>query len=108
MSKLEERLKSLREESKYSQREVAEKLGISTSAYGYYEHGKTTPDTEMLLKLANLFQVTTDYLLGRSDEKYSLTSLTDKQKEAFWLANDLTDTEFRNIMTLVYDFKKRT
>ena len=37
MSKLEERLKSLREESKYSQREVAEKLGISTSAYGYYE-----------------------------------------------------------------------
>lgn len=78
MSKLEERLKSLREESKYSQREVAEKLGISTSAYGYYEQGKTTPDTEMLLKLANLFQVTTDYLLGRSDEKYSLTSLTDK------------------------------
>lgn len=64
-----ERLKQLRKENKFSQEDMAIKLDISTSAYGYYEQGKTTPNAKTLNILADIFDVTTDYLLGRSYER---------------------------------------
>lgn len=64
---LENRLKILRKENGYTQEDVANKLGLTKSAYGYYEQGKTVPDAHTLSKLANIFDVTTDYLLGRTD-----------------------------------------
>lgn len=66
---LENRLKSLRKENGYTQEDVAKKLGLTKSAYGYYEQGKTVPDAHTLSKLANIFDVSVDYLLGRTNEK---------------------------------------
>ena len=64
----QERLKFLRTAQRISQKEMGEYLGISTRAYQYYESGERYPDFEGLLALADYFQVSIDYLVGRSDE----------------------------------------
>lgn len=58
---LPKRLRELRKENKYTQEEMAKKLGVTTSAYGFYEQGRIVPDTLKILELANMFNVTTDY-----------------------------------------------
>lgn len=63
------RLKELRKKKNLLQKDIANMLKISTSAYGFYEQGKREPDYETLKKLANYFKVSIDYLLDRSDEK---------------------------------------
>lgn len=60
-----ERLKELRISSPYTQKEIAKKLNISVSAYQYYEAGKNEPNIEKLITLADLFNVSIDYLVGR-------------------------------------------
>lgn len=65
-SLLQNRLKELRKELNLTQEEVAKKIGLTKSAYGYYEQGKTVPDAYMLSNLAKIFDVSTDYLLGRT------------------------------------------
>lgn len=61
------RLRQLRQERKLRQKDIAQKLGITESAYGYYEQGRREPTYETLQQLADYFEVTTDYLLGRVD-----------------------------------------
>ncbi len=60
-----ENLKTARRRSGMTQPEVASFLKIGDSTYKNYEQGNREPKGEMLVKLANLFGVTTDYLLGR-------------------------------------------
>ena len=60
------KIKELRNEKKLTQQEVADYLGITRPAYTAYESGKRQPDFETLQKLATLFNVTTDFLLGRN------------------------------------------
>lgn len=64
---MNERLKELRVERKMSQRQVAEYLGISTRAYSHYEIGDREPSVSLLIKLCDLYDVTADYLIGRTD-----------------------------------------
>lgn len=58
------RLKQLRKERNLYQSEVAKIIGVTTSAYGYYENGKRDMSTDILTRLANFFNVSTNYLLG--------------------------------------------
>ncbi len=71
---LTERLIQLREEKKLTKKEVAEYLKIDQSTYGKYELGKREPDYEILVKLGDFFEVTTDYLLGRTDMRNTAKS----------------------------------
>ena len=57
------KIADLRKESKMTQAEVAKKLGVSTSAVGMYEQGRREPSLELVVAYADLFSVTTDYLL---------------------------------------------
>lgn len=66
--KLAERLKELRKEKGVTQTQVADYLGLKLRAYQYYESGEHRPEYEKLMALADFFEVTTDYLLGRTDE----------------------------------------
>ena len=50
-------------------RQEAERLGVTVRAYHYYEEGKRYPDFQGLLTLADCFQVSLDYLVGRSDQR---------------------------------------
>lgn len=63
-----ERLRKTRKEKGMKLREVATHLGMTTRAYQYYEGGRRRPDFETLVMLADLLEVTADYLLGRTDE----------------------------------------
>ena len=72
---ISERLKSLREDKDLSQKELAKALGVSPSTIGMYESGKRTPDSEMLTRICDFFNITVDYLLGRTNTKNSLDSL---------------------------------
>lgn len=69
-------LKSLRESANMTQKELAEKLWISKSTVSCYEQNTRFPSPEMLIKIANVFSVSTDYLLGR-DEKMQMLDLSD-------------------------------
>jgi len=62
-------LKLLRQEKGFSQRELAKELNISHSTLGMYEVGKREPDHNTLRRIADYFDVSLDYLLGRSGER---------------------------------------
>lgn len=61
------RLRELREQRRFSQQKVADYLGISRTAYNKYESGAIRP-TRKLERLAALFGVSVDYILGRAEE----------------------------------------
>lgn len=63
------RIKQLRMENRFSQRELADKLEIAYSTMSQYESGERTPSDEMKIKMANLFDVSLDYLLERTDRR---------------------------------------
>lgn len=68
MNIFSERLKQLRSEKQILQKDIAKYLEVTVRTYQYYESGELEPDLEKLVKLADLFNVSTDYLLGRRSE----------------------------------------
>lgn len=76
-----ERLRFLREKEKMYQAELADKLGLAPSTISMYERGDRDPDTSTLSKLAEIFNVTVDYLLGRTDEPNTIKEIDKKLKE---------------------------
>jgi transcriptional regulator with XRE-family HTH domain len=66
---LKDKLKELRTGKKKTQSEVASFLGIDRSTYGKYETGDSFPDLEKLLQISAYFNVSTDYLLGKTNVK---------------------------------------
>ncbi|NBI08420.1 XRE family transcriptional regulator [Colidextribacter sp. OB.20] len=69
MSTFSERLKLLRQENRYKQRELAEIFGLKLRGYQSYEYGKAYPTVPGLIQIAKFFDVSTDYLLGLSDKR---------------------------------------
>ncbi|WP_085524466.1 helix-turn-helix domain-containing protein [Tuberibacillus sp. Marseille-P3662] len=59
-------LQQLRTEKGLTRQDVADYLGKTPQAYGYYEKGKREPNYDTLISLADLFDVSIDYLLGRN------------------------------------------
>lgn len=75
------KLKELRNENSLSLRQLAEELGISYSSLSKYEHGDQQPSFDTLIKIADYFNVTTDYLIGYSNIKtkdIELRSISEK------------------------------
>ena len=69
MAKFCDRLKVLRKEHGLKQREMAEKLGLALSSYQCYEYANRYPEFHGLIAIADFFDVSIDYLVGRSDRK---------------------------------------
>ncbi|MGL4761852.1 MAG: helix-turn-helix domain-containing protein [Sarcina sp.] len=67
-----ERFKKLRLEKEINQKDLSKILQTSTSTIGMWEQGRRSPDKEMLVKIADYFDVSIDYLLGRTDSKHSI------------------------------------
>ncbi len=63
------RLRDLREDSDRNQTELAALLGMSQTGYSKYETGENEVPVSILVKLADIYQTSTDYLLGRTDIK---------------------------------------
>lgn len=85
------KLKTCRIQNQYSRKQVAELIGISVSMVGLYESDERLPSLHILVKLAVLYKVPTDYLLGvtiDNSETISLAGLTDNQVRAIKLTVD--------------------
>lgn len=65
---IETKLKNLRKEHGYNQEDVAFKLGMSTSAYGYYEQGRTIPPLSKLRRLAEIYNISISELTGEPEK----------------------------------------
>lgn len=79
MSTFGKRLKQIRIENGYSQKQVATDMKMTYSAMSQYETGKRTPKNDILIKLATYFDVSVDYLLGR--DKNPIKSYTTSTQE---------------------------
>lgn len=77
------RLKELRKERKISQQKLADHLDVARSTVAMWEVGPNQPDSEMLLRIADYFDVTIDYLLGRSDDSEVLSGFYPVKKKKF-------------------------
>ncbi|MCW1941717.1 helix-turn-helix domain-containing protein [Bacillus anthracis] len=85
-----EKIKELRKNSKITQEQLGNAIGVSKMAISYFEKGKKSPGRESLEKIADYFGVTTDYLLGRSEDP-ELNAEEDK----------VVSEEGKNIMSLI-------
>lgn len=77
------RLKEIREENKLSQSAIAKELGVSQASIAQYEMGKSCPNEDILLWYANKFDVSLDYIFGKTsfmNMNKTLESLTPGSK----------------------------
>lgn len=83
---LYEKIKNLRVHSGMSQVQLAERLGITKSAVNAWESGTNSPSLSYIIKLAQVFGVSTDYLLGVNERlTVDITNLDELQKQAVTL-----------------------
>ncbi|ALP37945.1 hypothetical protein ASL14_18915 [Paenibacillus sp. IHB B 3084] len=95
MATFSERLKTLREEYGWSQEDLANRLGVQRPTIAGYESKSKgrIPRDGTLMKLAELFNTSTDYLLGRTNKRYS--DQIDEKKE---LKQEITERIVRDLI----------
>ena len=77
------RIKTLRQQNNLTQAQLAERLGLTKSVISAYETGLRMPSYDILISLARIFKVSTDFLLGLdSKEKIDFSGLTDAEISA--------------------------
>ena len=97
-----DRLREQRKRMDMTQEQVAKSLNIVRSTYAYYETGKTCPDFSTVVRIAHLFNVTTDYLLGANvpdpqlrDDSSSYNAALQKAISGEW---SLRESEQKMVM----------
>ena len=93
---IEDRIKTIRQNKGYTQAELARKLNITRSSINAWELGISTPSTQYIVELANLFNVSTDYLLNVDDREKNIINI-----------DGLSDKEVKIIKELVEYFKTK-
>jgi len=88
-----ERLKELRKQAHLTQVELASKLGIVQSSYADWERGKKKPTQDNLVKIAQVLNVSIDYLVGNSDEHLKEDELDNVELLFRMNSNGLTEEE---------------
>lgn len=83
-------LKTLRKQRKITQQQMAERLSITQQAYATYENGTAQPPIDNLKKLADYFDVSIDYLLGRENKSTDL-SQDERQLLTYFKQCDVID-----------------
>lgn len=90
------RLKELREKKKLSQLQVAKRLDITRASVSSYENNIATPSVDVLIKLALLYRVSTDYLLGIDNRRVIvIDDLTPRQQSVIETIMDTLIAEFQ-------------
>lgn len=87
-------LKELRMNAGMTQTELAKRLGITKSVVSYYELQERTPSPDVLIRLAGIFHITTDYLLGIDNRKMIDVS-------------DLTDDDIKLLLITIETLRKK-
>lgn len=90
-------IKNLRQQNRITQSELAKKMNVSQQTIGAWETGRAIPSSDTLNELADYFEVSTDYLLGRETEKpyYALNEKDEKDisKRLESIIDDLQNTD---------------
>lgn len=99
------RIAELRRKRNMTQSDLAEKLEKSTSSIAMWEVGKRDPDSEMITKIANIFDVSTDYLLGLTDDvgiKQSSDQSTEPEIRAIQrAAKNMSKTDKKKMLNMI-------
>ena len=107
MNSIGKKLRILRELKGYTQTKAAELLQINNKTLSDYERGVTQPDLITLKQIANLYEVSTDYILGNSND--SMNNAVDEFQFALYgEVKDLTDEQKQDILEMVKLFKKHS
>lgn len=98
--------KELRLENKKSQDSIAKDLEVSQSLINNWETGRSTPGPEMLEYIADYFEISVDYLIGRSKYKNVEAGNSELDNVLFSKAKELTDDEKKTIINVINAIKK--
>jgi transcriptional regulator with XRE-family HTH domain len=91
---LAERIKRLRQEQNMTQGDLAKKIGIHQKQISAYERGRNVPSTDILIKLAEVFNVTLDYLAFESKGQPAKLNIQDRELlRRFEVLDKLSDNE---------------
>lgn len=92
-----ENLMKLRKANNLTQEELAKKLGVARTTYSSYEQNRRMPDIDVQNKIADLFEVSLDYLHGRTDKKnyWELTGKDERtiQRDLQKMIDDLSNSD---------------
>ena len=101
------RIKELREEKNISQLELAKKLNLTQQSISLYEKGDREPSIDVLKSIANFFNVSLDYLLGKSD----IRNYDEDEKEFLFAfhkeTEGMTDEEIKDALRFYKEMKKK-
>ncbi len=89
------RLKDLREDSDLKQSELCEKINISKNTYVNYEQGKREPPFELIIKLAKFYEVSIDYISGKTNNKKGIyqSDLSEREQKLISMFREMTREE---------------
>ena len=73
MPTISNRLKELRKSKNQTQKEIADKAGVTERSYRKYESGEADPPTTVIINLSDYYGITADYILGRTEQKTFFT-----------------------------------
>lgn len=91
---ISERIKKLRQERNWTQAKLAEKMGIHQKQISAYERGVNLPSTDILIKLADSFDVTLDYLAFEAKGRQGKLNIQDRELlRRFEMVDTLSDKE---------------
>lgn len=95
---LADRMSSLRLKKKKTHQEMADAIGVTRPAYTAYESGTRKPDYEILNKIADLLETTTDYLLGRTEDPSPNNNAAEDAKIDELLKNEVHGAFFKGYL----------
>ena len=109
------RLKEARNEKGLSQKDLAKKINLTQQTYSDYETGRTNPDIDTLTKIADILEISVDFLLGRSDDLGTISvknenpvQLTADGKELLDIFNALAPEHKKQILEYARYFGTRS
>lgn len=98
-----ERIKMLRKQKKMTQTELGSKLNLTHVSISGYERGTRLPDTDILSRMADILDTSTDYLLGKTNNPKK-----DDISVHYFERENLTDEDIEYINTMIEALKRKT
>ncbi len=98
MSEFQKRLKILRKKKGVSQKALAKRFQYGATTISGYENGRNEPSLDILIQLAEYFNVTVDYLIGKEDFPKRGIRMTEEESELLYNYRELTIEE-RNVVS---------
>lgn len=100
---LAEKIKKLRKEKGWSQEKLAQKLGIHRKTVAFYELNKSYPTAENIQKIANVFDIASDYLLSDEVDSFASLGIKDKSLVPIFEQIDKLDEKSKDVIKIMVE-----